>query len=182
MIEERGKSVVLENTLSVGLCGVVTASGGSCDRRDRHSSTNVGEMATTSGGASSANVSATSEPLACPCEAVSTPSEMVFGDGILNGGFGKVVGGVWRLSRATSEGKEENDDGVDVGMIPISPGRCRVVELIASTSEGCGSSVVSATCGEGTVGGEEGRSSNSKCTFRMRSSNTRPSEGISLKN
>ena len=27
-IEERGKSVVLENTLSGGLCGVVTASGG----------------------------------------------------------------------------------------------------------------------------------------------------------
>ena len=158
MIEERGKSVVLENTLSDGLWEIVTASGGSCDRRDRHSVTNVG---TTSGGTLSANVSTASEPLACSWEAVSTPSERVFGDGILNRGFGEVVGGVWRLSRATSEGKEENDDGVlDVGIIPRSPGRCRVVELIASTSEGCGSSVVSATCGEGTVGGEEGRSSN----------------------
>ena len=47
MIEERGKSVVLENTLSGGLCGTITASGGSCDRRNRHSVTDVGEMATT---------------------------------------------------------------------------------------------------------------------------------------
>ena len=137
MIEERGKSVVLENTLSGGLCGVVTAPGGSCDKRNRHSVTDVV----------------------------------------------KAVGdGVRRLSRAISEGKEEKDDGVEVGMIPTSPGRCRVVEPMASTSEGCGNSFVSATCGEGTVGGEEDRSSNRICTFRMRSSNTRPFEGISLKN
>jgi hypothetical protein len=130
MIEERGKSVVLENTLSGGLCGIVTVSGGSCDRRNRHSVTDVGEMATTSGGALSTNVTAASESLACSCEAVSTPSTRVFGDGSPNM---VVSDGVRRLCRATSEGKEERDDGVDVGMTPTSPGRCRVVEPIAST-------------------------------------------------
>ena len=125
---------------------------------------------------------AASEPLACSCEAVSTPSTRVFGDGSPNRGLCRVVSdGVRRLSRAISEGKEEKDDGVDVGVTPTSPGRCRVVEPMASTSEGCGNSVVSATCGEGTVGGEEGCLSNRVCTFRMRSSNTRPFEGISLK-
>jgi hypothetical protein len=140
-------------------------------------------MATTSGGALSTNESAASEPLTCSCEAVSTPSTRVFGDGSPDRGLGKVVGdGLRRLSRATSEGKEEKDNGVDVGMIPTSRGRCRVVEPVESTSERCGSSVVSDTCGEGTVGGEEGRSSNRICTFRMRSSNTRASKGIRLKN
>ena len=87
---------------------------------------------------------------------------------------GKVVGdGVRRLSRATSEGKEEKDDGVEVGIIPMIPGRFRVLEPITSTSEGCGSSLVSDACDEGTIG-DEGRSSNKVCTFRMKSSNNMP--------
>ena len=137
MIEERGKSVVLENTLSGGLCGTVTASGESWGRRNRHSVTDVGKV---------------------------------------------VDDGVRGLSRAISEGKEEKDDGVEVGMVPMSSGRFRVVEPMASISEGCGSSLVSDACDKGTVGGEGGRSSNRMCTFRMRSSNNRASKGISLKN
>ena len=110
--------------LARGLCGIVIASGGSCDRRNRHSETDIDAMATTPGGTLSLNVSAASEPLTCSCEAVSTPSTRVFGDGSPNRGLGKVVGdGLSRLSRATSEGKEEKDNGVDVGMIPTGPGR-----------------------------------------------------------
>jgi hypothetical protein len=60
---------------------------------------------------------------------------------------------------------------------------------VTSTSESCDNSapknepevdVVSAA-GEGTGGDVEGWSSNRVCTFRMRSSNTRPSKEISLK-
>ena len=72
----------------------------------------------------------------------------------------------------------------------------QVVLPLASTSEGCGNSalkmepegkvldVVSAATsatGEGTGGDVEGWSSNRVCTFRMRSSKTRPFGKISRK-
>ena len=110
-------------------------------------------------------------------------------------GLGRAVGnGVRRLSKVTSEGKEEKEERLDVGVALVIPGR-RVVLSVASTSEGCGSSapkmepegkvldVVSAAAsatGEGT-GGNECWSSNSVSAFRMRSSKTRPSKEISKK-
>ena len=127
------------------------------------------------------------------CEFVSTPSTSVFGP---NMGLGRAVGdGVRRLSKVTSEGKEEKEERVDVGVALVIPG-CRVVLSVSSTPEGCGNStpktepegrvldVVSAAAsaaGEGTGAGVEGWSSNRVCTFRMRSSKTRPSKEISMK-
>ena len=107
-------------------------------------------------------------------------------------GLGRAVGdGVRRLSKVTSEGKEEKEERLDVGVALVIPGR-RVLLPVASTSEGCGNSapktepegkvldVVSAA-GEGTGGDVEGWSSNRVCTFRMRSSKTRASREISRK-
>jgi hypothetical protein len=104
-----------------------------------------------------------------------------------------VVGdGVRLLSKATSEGKEEKDDWLSEGVTPTTSRR-RVEGPMASTSESCNNSApenenelegnvegVSAV-GEGTGGDVEGRSLNSVCTFRMRSSNTGPSKEVSWK-
>jgi hypothetical protein len=115
----------------------------------------------------------------------------VFDDGGPSRGLGKVVGGSVRLlSKATSKGKEEKDDWVSEGVTPTGPRR-QVLGPMTSTSESSDNSapknepegnvdVVSAA-GEGTGGDVEGWSSNNVCTFRMRSSNTRPSKEISLK-
>ena len=100
--------------------------------------------------------------------------------------------GVRQLSKVTSDGKEEKEEGDDVGMTPVVPRR-RVVVLVPSTSEGCGSSTLkeesegnvdvasAAAVGEGTGGDVEGWSSNRVSTCRMRSSKTRPSKEISRK-
>ena len=90
-----------------------------------------------------------------------------------NRGLGRAVGdGVRRLSKVTSEGKEEHEEGDDVGMTPVLLRR-RAAVPVASTSEGCGNSapktepegkvldVVSAaasTAGEGIGGDVEGSS------------------------
>ena len=125
------------------------------------------------------------------CEFVSTPSTRVFGP---NRGLGRAVGdGVRRLSKVTSEGKEEKEERLDVGVALVIPG-CRIVLSVSTTSEGCGNStpktepegrvldVVSAAAsaaGDGPGGDVEGWLSNRVCTFRMRSSKTRPSREIS---
>ena len=111
-----------------------------------------------------------------------------------NRGLGRAVGdGVRRLSKVTSEGKEEKEERVDVGWALVIPMR-RVVLPMASTSEGCGNSApkkepegevldvvsaVASAAGEGIGGDVDGWSSNRVCTFRMRSSSTRSSEEIS---
>ena len=113
-----------------------------------------------------------------------------------NRGLGRAVGdGVRRLSKVTSEGKEEKEEGDDVGITPVVLRRWAVVP-VASTSEGCGNSVpktepevkvldvvstAASTAGERTGGDVEGWSSNRVCTCRMRSSKTRRSREISRK-
>jgi len=87
----------------------------------------VGETGTTSGGVLCSNVSTALVPLAsgitCSCIVVSTPSASVFDEGSPITGLSKGVSdGVRRLSIAASEGDEEKEDWVDVGMPPISPG------------------------------------------------------------
>jgi hypothetical protein len=75
------------------------------------------------------------------CGVVSTPSGSAFDDKSPIGGLSDVMGGgVRRLSITDSEGKEEKEDGVDVGMPSISPGLCRVlaIEPMVSTPESCG--------------------------------------------
>jgi hypothetical protein len=132
MIEESGKSDVHESTLSVGLCGVVTASGceleGSCDWRNCHSVTDVRETDTTSGGGLFTNAPGSTDAMpltpgvACSSKFVSVPSTSVFDDGSPGRGPGKVVGGGVRLlSKATSKGKEEKDGWVGEGVAPTGP-------------------------------------------------------------
>jgi hypothetical protein len=119
------------------------------------------------------------------CEFLPTPSTRVLDDGR---GPGKAVGDCVRLlSKTKSEGEEESDDCVSEGVTPTSPRR-RVVGPMASTSERCDNSApenepegVVSTAGDGRGRDVEGWSSNKVCTFRMRSSNTRPSKEISWK-
>jgi hypothetical protein len=66
----------------------------------------------------------------------------VLDDGNPSRGAGKVVGdGVRRLSKATSEGKEEKDDWVSVGVTPTSWGRW-IVGSMASAPGSCGNSAL----------------------------------------
>ena len=150
---------------------------------------------TTSGGEPFASASGSTAPASlssgatCSCECVSIPSTSVFDGGSPNEAVGD---GVRRLSKITSDGKEEKEEGGDVGMTPVISRR-RVVVLVASTSEGCGSSALkeesegnvdvasAAAAGEETGGDVEGWSLNRVCTFRIRSSKIRPSREISMK-
>ena len=190
------KIEVLDSTLSGGLRGTVCASGcGDCrDRgiRSRHSSTNVGGTDITSAGVPFANDSTALGPLSsdmtCSCVDFSTPLG-VSDNGNPCRGLSKEVSGV----RRRSIGNEQEDDCVGVRIPPKMPGACRVAGPIASTSASCGNSVlennesevnievISATLGEGTGSDGGGCSSNRVCTFRMRSSMTSFSEGISWK-
>jgi hypothetical protein len=101
---------------------------------DVNSATDVGR-GTSSGGVLFGNLLSASVPLASgmgtSCVAVSTPSVRVLDDESPSGGLSKSIGGgVKRLSAVPSEGNEEKEDRVDVGMPSTSPGRCREVEPV----------------------------------------------------
>jgi hypothetical protein len=130
--EESGKSDVLDSTLSGGLWGIMSDSGcrGSCDWRNRHSVTDVGETETTSAGVLLAIFPTTLAPLTADitssCDVVSTPSVRVFDDGSPSRGLSNPVGdGVRRLSIAGSEGDEVEDDWVVEPMTGTSGPCCK---------------------------------------------------------
>lgn len=111
--DEGGIYDVLDDTLSDGLCGIVTASGCGSGRawRDRRSAMAVGGTEKTSAGILFANVSPSSTCLTsvmtCPCVVVSPPSISILDDGSPSRGLSMEVGDdVNPISIAASEGNE----------------------------------------------------------------------------